>query len=159
VAAGSQLSLEWAAPGDPDATRLLQGYRDELRARLAPSKVEGLDAWNAATFGPPGGAVVVARLAGRPVGCIGLRALGPGVGELKHLFVTLDARGHGVARALLVEVERVGMELGVRRMLLDTAAPLVEAAALYRSAGYREVPAYNDNPHAAAWFRKDLLER
>jgi GNAT superfamily N-acetyltransferase len=159
VAGAGQLSFERVTAGDPDATRLLQGYRDELRARLAPSTVEGLDAWNATAFGPPGGAVLVARLDGRPVGCVGLRALGPGVGELKHLFVTLDARGHGVARALLVVVERAAVELGLRTMLLDTAGPLVEAAALYRSAGYREVPAYNDNPHAAAWYRKDLRER
>ena len=89
---------------------------------------------------------------------MGLRALEPGVGELKHLFVSLDARGHGVARALLLSVERVAVELGIRTILLDTAAPLVEAAALYRSAGYREVPAYNDNPHAVAWYRKDIPE-
>jgi GNAT superfamily N-acetyltransferase len=158
VAGAGQLSFERVIPGDPGATRLLQGYRDELRARLAPSTVEGLDAWNATAFGPPGGAVLVARLDGRPVGCVGLRALEPGVGELKHLFVTLDARGHGVARALLLSVERAAVELGVRTILLDTAAPLLEAAALYRSAGYREVPAYNDNPHAVAWYRKELPE-
>ena len=158
MAGGEQLSVEEVGPGDPDATRLLQGYRDELRARLAPSKVEGLDGWKAA-FGPPDGVVLVARLDGRPVGCIGLRALEAGVGELKHLFVTLDARGHGVARALLASVERAAVALSVRTMFLDTAAPLVEAAALYRSAGYREVPAYNDNPHAAAWFQKELTER
>ena len=41
-------------------------------------------------------------------------------------------------------------------ILLDTAAPLLEAAALYRSAGYREIPRYNDNPHAVAWFERAL---
>ena len=58
MAGGEQLSVEEVGPGDPDATRLLQGYRDELRARLAPSKVEGLDGWKAA-FGPPDGVVLV----------------------------------------------------------------------------------------------------
>ena len=46
--------------------------------------------------------------------------------------------------------------LGARRILLDTAAPLLEAAALYRSAGYEDVPRYNDNPHAIAWFGRSL---
>ena len=100
--------------------------------------------------------MVLARIDERPVGCVGLRTLAPGVGELKHLFVTVEARGRGVARGLVTEVERLAREAGHRTLLLDTAAPLVEAAALYRSSGYREVPAYNDNPHAAAWFRKEL---
>src|SRR5262249_31351935 len=106
VAGGAQPSFQRVAPGDPEATVLLHGYRDELRARLAPAKVVGLDGWDA-TFGPPGGMVVVARVEDRPVACVGLRALGPGVGELKHFFVTVDARGRGLARALLAEVERL----------------------------------------------------
>ena len=156
MARKGQLSLERVAIGDPEATLLLQGYRDELRARVSPRRVEGLDVWDAADFGPPSGAVLVARLGRLPVGCVGLRSLGPGVGELKHLFVTVDARGRGVARALLSAVERLAADGGYRALLLDTAAPLVEAAALYRSSGYREVAPYNDNPHAAAWFRKEL---
>src|SRR5262249_36115248 len=149
VAGGAQRSFQRVAPGDPEATVLLHGYRDELRARLAPAKVVGLDGWDA-TFGPPGGMVGVARVEDRPGACVGLRALGPGVGELKHFFVTVDARGRGLARALLAEVERLAVEGGYRTVLLDTAAPLLEAAALYRSSGYREIPQYNDNPHAAA---------
>ena len=157
MAGGDQPLLEQVRPGDADALWLLRGYRDELRARFAPRKVDGLDAWDAADFAPPGGRVLVARMDGHPVGCVGLRALGPGVGELKHLFVVVEARGRGIARQLLAAVERLASEAGYRTLLLDTAAPLVEASALYRSSGYREVPAYNDNPHAAAWFRKELL--
>ena len=155
MSASGQPSFERSEPADPEAVLLLRGYRDELRARLAPRNVDVLDAWDPA-FGPPGGAVVLARIDERPVGCVGLRTLAPGVGELKHLFVTVEARGRGVARGLVTEVERLAREAGHRTLLLDTAAPLVEAAALYRSSGYREVPAYNDNPHAAAWFRKEL---
>lgn len=39
---------------------------------------------------------------------------------------------------------------------LDTSAHLTEALALYRSAGYTEIPAYNDNPYAAHWLSRDL---
>jgi hypothetical protein len=53
-------------------------------------------------------------------------------------------------------VEEVARALGARRILLDTAAPLLEAAALYRSAGYRGISRYNDNPHAVAWFERAL---
>ena len=45
---------------------------------------------------------------------------------------------------------------GSRVVRLDTHRSLTEAAALYRSAGYREVAAYNDNPYAHHWFAKNL---
>jgi hypothetical protein len=41
-------------------------------------------------------------------------------------------------------------------MVLDTAAPLEEAARLYLQAGFEETARYNDNPWAARWFEKDL---
>jgi hypothetical protein len=40
---------------------------------------------------------------------------------------------------------------------LETNATLVEAIALYRSAGYRGVPAFNDEPFADHWFEKQLI--
>ena len=42
-------------------------------------------------------------------------------------------------------------------MRLETSGLLVEAVALYRSAGYREVPAFNDEPFAHHWFEKRLI--
>ena len=39
---------------------------------------------------------------------------------------------------------------------LETNRALVEAIALYRSAGYQEVPAFNDEPFAQHWFAKPL---
>ena len=41
-------------------------------------------------------------------------------------------------------------------MHLETNRALTEAIALYRSAGYREVPAFNDEPFADHWFEKQL---
>jgi hypothetical protein len=42
---------------------------------------------------------------------------------------------------------------------LETNASLVEAIALYRSAGYVSVPAFNDEPYADLWFEKHLALR
>ena len=39
---------------------------------------------------------------------------------------------------------------------LDTNRLLVEAIAMYRSAGYVEVPSFNDEYFAHHWFRKEL---
>ena len=144
--------------GDPDlpeASRLLEEYFVELRERLAPVPVEIVQRWPD-DFRGPGGAVVLGRIEGRAVGCAGLRPLGDGALELKHFFLGPEVRGRGLGRVMLAGVEEVARTLAARRLLLDTAAPLLEAAALYRSAGYEDVPRFNDNPVAVAWFQRTL---
>jgi GNAT superfamily N-acetyltransferase len=142
-------------PDSPEASRLLEAYFLELRERLAPVPVEVASRWPD-DFRGPGGAVVLGRIEGRPVGCAGLRPLGEGALELKHFFLVPGVRGRGLGRVLLAGVEEVARTLGARRLLLDTAAPLLEAAALYRAAGYEDVPRFNDNPVAVAWFGRWL---
>jgi hypothetical protein len=53
-------------------------------------------------------------------------------------------------------LEAKAIEFGCRSIRLDTNAHLTEAVGLYRSSGYLEVRAYNDNPYAAHWFEKSL---
>jgi ribosomal protein S18 acetylase RimI-like enzyme len=53
-------------------------------------------------------------------------------------------------------LERHARAAGVAVLHLETNRALVEAIALYRSAGYREVPAFNDEPYAHHWFEKRL---
>ena len=80
------------ARGDPDApeaSRLLEAYFLELRARLAPVPVTVVDRW-ADEFREPGGAVVLGRVEGRAVGCAGLRPQGEDTLELKHFFLVLS---------------------------------------------------------------------
>ena len=66
------------------------------------------------------------------------------------------ARGLGLGRRMLRELEDVVAASGARVARLETNYALVEAIALYRSAGYREVPAFNDEPFADRWFEKRL---
>lgn len=149
------LQVGRADPGAPEAGRLLEAYFRELRERLAPAVVEITARWPE-DFRGPGGAVVLGWHAGRAVGCAGLRPLGEGTLELKHFFLVPDLRGHGLGRVLLAGVEGVARSLGARRLVLDTATPLREAAALYLSAGYAPMPRYNENPHGSAWFGRML---
>ena len=57
---------------------------------------------------------------------------------------------------LLAELEALVAESGAPAARLETNRALVEAISLYRSAGYREVPAFNDEPFADHWFEKTL---
>lgn len=104
----------------------------------------------------PAGLFLLARLHGRPVGCGALKFHGREPAELKRMWVSPDARGLGLGRRLLGELERQARERAVRVVRLETNGTLKEAIAMYRSSGYTEVPAFNDEPYAHHWFEKRL---
>jgi len=99
---------------------------------------------------------LIARLRGRPVGCGALKFHHRAPAELKRMWVVPDARGLGLGRRLLLELERLARRNGAGAVRLETNRTLKEAVALYRSAGYREVKAFNDEPYAHHWFAKRL---
>jgi drug/metabolite transporter (DMT)-like permease/predicted GNAT family acetyltransferase len=104
----------------------------------------------------PGGTFLVVYEDGEAIACGGIRALDDGAAELKRMYVVPDARGRGVGAELLARLEDEARRLGYRRLRLDTASQLKEAQALYRGAGYAEVPDYNGNVAATHWFEKEL---
>jgi GNAT superfamily N-acetyltransferase len=141
------------------AAALLDRYYGELAARFPAGTGEfdlALIAAPTAEFAPPHGAFLLARLDGRAVGCGAVRTLDADVAEIKRMWIDPDERGHGIGRSLLVALETAAHELGCRAVRLDTAAHLTEALALYRSAGYVAISAYNDNPYAEHWLEKPL---
>lgn len=147
-------------PSDSDhVAALLNRYFGELAARF-PGGPDGFDltriAAPATDFSPPHGMFLVARLDGKSVGCGAVRALDAGSAEIKRMWVDPAARGLGIGRSLLRALESAAAELGCRTVRLDTAAYLTEALPLYRSAGYSDIPAYNDNPYSAHWLEKRL---
>jgi GNAT superfamily N-acetyltransferase len=144
-------------PDSELAAALLASYFDELAKRFPGGfKASSGHTTSDHELVPPKGAFLVARLAGKPVGCGALRLLDMATGEVKHMWVDPEARGHGVGRALLSSLEEVARSLGCSVVRLDTSSHLPEAVALYRSAGYSEIGAYNDNPYAHHWFEKGL---
>ena len=96
---------------------------------------------------------------GEPVAGGGLRRLEDDVAEIKRMFVEPAARGRGHGRRVLYELEAVAVELGYRRLRLDTAQSMTTAIALYRGAGYRDIPDYNGNSYASYWGEKVLPVR
>jgi hypothetical protein len=48
------------------------------------------------------------------------------------------------------------LELGFARLRLDTARSMTRAMAMYRAAGYRDIPDYNGNGYASFWGEKSL---
>jgi GNAT superfamily N-acetyltransferase len=145
-------------PAGAAAARLLMAeYMLEIERRLgapfdrarypdpAPEELE-----------PPRGILLVAFDGDDPVACGAVRVIGPGVAEIKRMYVAPRARGRGLGRTLLSELERGAGELGCHTARLDTMAAMAEAGALYRSAGYEPIADYNGNPLAAVWMERAL---
>ncbi|MEQ6248215.1 GNAT family N-acetyltransferase [Sulfitobacter sp. HNIBRBA3233] len=94
----------------------------------------------------PGGVILLASLGGRAVGCGMTHALSPDTAEIKRVFTAPDARGHGVARALITALLDQARADGFSRAVLDTSVNLGPARALYTSLGFRERGPYQDIP-------------
>jgi DNA-binding MarR family transcriptional regulator/GNAT superfamily N-acetyltransferase len=159
--ATSLVDLRQADPTSPDAQRCLRAYVTELKRR-APQR--GFDPSKGATaepheVRPPRGAFVVAYRRGEPVGCGAVKHQPHDVTDIKRMWVAESARGLGLGRRLLEHLERLAREHGSREAHLETSDVLPEAIALYRSAGYVEVPPFNDEPFADRWFTKPLLDK
>ena len=144
-------------PESPDAKWCLGQYYAELGERFEGGfddrkslPADGRD------LRRPRGTFLVARLDGRPVGCAAVKAIEPGVGSIKRMWVSREVRGTGVGRRLLVALEKEATGLGMALLRLETNRSLREAQALYRRNGYREVSAFNDDPYADHWFEKRI---
>ncbi|MDX6300874.1 MAG: hypothetical protein QOF53_2088 [Nocardioidaceae bacterium] len=144
-------------PAHPHAQHCLDAYVAELEHRFdngfdptASNPAEAED------MRPPAGVLLVATLRCEPVGCGALKLHGTQPAELKRMWVDGSTRGLGLGRRLLSELEACARQHGVRRLRLETNRTLVEAIALYRSCGYTEVAAFNDEPYADHWFEKRL---
>lgn len=152
------LTLHDASPDDADARALLDAYiADRVATWTDDARPYQPKTAPAAQLTPPHGALLVARLDGAPVGVGGVRRIPSDAGawfEVKHLFASPAARGHGVGKALLAALEQRAIDLGATDVVLDTNDSLAAAGGLYLAAGFARVEPFNDNPNANAWFRK-----
>jgi GNAT superfamily N-acetyltransferase len=105
---------------------------------------------------PPAGLLLVATRRGEPIGCGALKFHDDAPFELKRMWVADSARGLGLGRRILRELEEYAARYGARAVRLETNKSLVEAISLYRSTGYVEVAPFNDEPYAHHWFEKQI---
>jgi len=142
-------------PSHPDAQFCVREYFAELAQRFDAGFDPALSiAAEADDLRPPAGVFLLATLRAEPVGCGALKYHGNEPTELKRMWVAQSTRGLGIGRRLLRELERRAVSDGSRVIRLETNKNLTEAINLYRSAGYREVDAFNDESYAHHWFEK-----
>lgn len=155
----SQVTIEAVDPAGPAASYCLGEYFAELGRRFEA----GFDPALSIPAGPErlgggGGLFLVASLHSQPVGCGALKFHPAAPTEIKRMWVAPSARGLGLGRRLLGDLEAHALEHagGPCLVRLETNRALVEAIAMYRSTGYVEVPAFNDEAYAHHWFEKRL---
>jgi DNA-binding MarR family transcriptional regulator/ribosomal protein S18 acetylase RimI-like enzyme len=153
----SMVEVSVVDPRHRDARACLRAYFAELGERFDGGYDPAMDLTATdAEVTPPAGLFLLATLHEEPVGCGALKFGGTGPADIKRMWVAPSARGLGLGRRLLTELERQAAAQDVRVVRLDTNRSLAEAISLYRSSGYREVPAFNDGCYAHHWFEKDL---
>jgi GNAT superfamily N-acetyltransferase len=97
-------------------------------------------------YGPPNGRTMVVEAGGQIVAGGAFRHLSTNVCELKRLYVTDDARGHGIGRKLSNALIALARREGYGLMQLDTGDRLVEAISMYGSMGFNHIEPYQDYP-------------
>jgi ribosomal protein S18 acetylase RimI-like enzyme len=103
-------------------------------------------------YAPPSGCILLARIDDEPAGCVALRKIDNQSCEMKRLWVRRSFTGRKLGRRLAEAVIAEAPRMGYQRMRLDTMPLMVEAIALYRSLGFREIPPYRFNPVPGTLF-------
>jgi len=129
VAVARELFREYAGAIGIDLE--YQGFSAELASLPVP-------------YAPPAGALLIARCGEQVAGCVAMRPLGGGVGEVKRLYVRSDYRGSGLGRLLVETVIHAARQAAYRELRLDTLETMESARALYCRLGFVEIEPYNE---------------
>jgi predicted N-acetyltransferase YhbS len=153
VATGPTIRMVTSADEMEPVRTLFREYAASLGFDLCFQNFEQELAELPGQYAPPSGCLLLATVGDEPAGCVALKKLADGVGEMKRLYVGSRHRGTGLGRILAEQVIREAKRLGYQAIRLDTIpSKMGSAVALYRSLGFREIPAYCFNPIPGASF-------
>jgi putative acetyltransferase len=143
-----------SASEEMEAVRtLFREYADSLGFDLCFQNFEQELAELPGQYAPPSGCLLLAMVQDEPAGCVALKRLADDVCEMKRLYIRSRHRGTGLGRTLAEQIIQEAKRLGYQVIRLDTIPSVMgSAVALYRSLGFRDIPAYCINPVPGALF-------
>lgn len=152
------LHVDPADPGSPIALELMAQLSRDLAERYPEEPDGGAANFVAAQAGTPRSVFLLAWFGSDAVGCGALRpfAATPGTAEIKRMFVLPSARGKGIGREILRELEKHARGFGYTRLCLETGVRQPEAVALYEKEGFLPIPRYPpyaDNPRSRCFAK------
>ena len=127
--------IRWHYERHASDRALIDSYFDDAAYE---AELRGLPGY----YAPPAGALLVAEIDRKIVGCVALKRLDDERCEMKRLFVDPAAHGSGAGQALARAIIERGKSLGYAKMMLDTGPKQVEAQTLYRKLGFRDASPY-----------------
>jgi GNAT superfamily N-acetyltransferase len=157
----TDVEISQTLPDSPEARAVLTDYfrdlvsRHQRRAATDAEVEAAMHADPSDYLCPPGGLFLVARAGQTVIGCVALRLLPGGLGEVMRVFVEPAARNRGVGALLMRTVEDAARSHRLTRVRLDTRSELAEARRLYAKYGYQPTAPFNDG-WADLWFEKSL---
>ena len=77
-----------------------------------------------------------------PLGCGAIKLFDTTQAEVKRMFVLPEARGQGIATAIINELEKWAGEMDFDKCILETGIRQPEAISLYEKRGYKVIPNY-----------------
>ncbi len=134
------------------ARRLFQDYATWLGIDLSFQSFEQELATLPGYYAPPSGSILLAECDRIAIGCVALRELGDGAGEVKRLYVNPHCQGTGTGRRLMERIIFEARRIGYSSLRLDTIPRMAAAQHLYRSLGFKPIPAYYDSPIAGTTY-------
>ena len=109
---------------------------------------------------PPSGHLLLAVEGDQVAGCVALRKIGEGIGEMKRLYVRPEFRGQGLGRTLTEATIEAAREIGYQQLRLDTLpGKMDQAIRMYRSLGFKDIERYYDNPYGETAYMELLLHQ
>ena len=78
--------------------------------------------------------------------------------EIRRIFLDQGARGRGIGRELLNDLETNARQLGYMRVRLTTGDRQPAALHLFQSAGYAEIPPFTDGAFTTHWMEKSIRD-
>lgn len=134
------------APGDPmspEMDLLFARHHEAMHADTPPQSIHMLPR---KALSAPDITFLILRENGQAVGMAALKTLSPDHAEIKSMHLLHEARGRGLARALLTALIARARAAGVLRLSLETGAQpsFNPARKLYRAEGFADCPPFGD---------------
>lgn len=137
------LKIAEVDPQGADALALLREAAIEARS-LYPELFAADAPWPGNPPTPERGVYLVAYSEGKALACGALRPIDAATVEVRRMFVSVCARRKGLARAILLELERLAAVFGYTLMRLETGKRQLSAIALYETLGFKRIPPFGE---------------